>query len=203
MRNVLQPHEQALRQLVRFFNTKHYGAFAPQLHRRSSSANHAPPEFGQISTHSPGDPGAHADRRPLSRSSSSSGEDAFPPTRSVGSFDIDSAFRTAAYSPTDIDDLGEYEVDDLLLYPRGGARAGEEGDLDWFDNANEDWDRLGEIVGDYGDISDSESVGSLSGLLGGTFGGSRAAMSDGSVSEFDIDEAVEQERSRHEWEHIR
>lgn len=262
------PHEQALRQLVRFFNTKHYGAFAPQLHRRSSSANHAPPEFGSMADHSPGGggggegPGPYGEHgRPLSRSSSSSsssGEDVFPPTRSVSSFDIDAAFRTtyssaaAAVAAGEVDDFGDdYEVDDLLLYPRGGTGGGADGGvagvgaglglgggsaamggdgdgdswdrvgLDWFDHAHEDWARLGEIVGEYDDISDSESVGSLSGLLArargdGAYGGAGASgagagagggpgstMSDGSVSEFDIDEAVEQERSRHEWEHIR
>lgn len=184
---------------MRFFNTKHYGAFAPQLHRRSSSANNGPPEFGHVAPDSPGAQGVYGGNRPSSRSSNSSGEDSFPPTRSVNSFDIDSSFRTA-YAGTDVDDFGEYEVDDLLLYPRGGA-SGEEGGFDWLENVNEDWERLGDMVGEYDDISDSESVGSLSGLLAGY--GRGGAMSDGSVSDFDIDEAIEQERSRHEWEHIR
>lgn len=103
---------------------------------------------------------------------------------------------------------GEYEVDDLLLYPRAEGEGGEWAGLglggdDW-ESSREDWERLGEMVGEYGDISDSESVGSLSGLLGRYsahgFGGD--ASSDRSVSEFDIDEADE-ERRRNEWEHIR
>lgn len=101
-----------------------------------------------------------------------------------------------------MDDLGEYEVDDLLLYPRAeGEGAGPfVGGDDW-DSSREDWERLGEMVGDYGDISDSESVGSLSGLLRGYGVLGEDGSSDGSVSEFDIDE--DEEKRRHEWEHIR
>lgn len=112
-----------------------------------------------------------------------------------------------------MDDFGEYEVDDLLLYPRGGegtasggVGGGDEDALfglggdDW-EAAREDWARLGEMVGEYADVSDSESVGSLSGLLGRYGGLGGGGSSDGSVSEFDIEE--DEEQRRHEWEHIR
>ncbi|KAK4054759.1 Factor arrest protein 11 [Microbotryomycetes sp. JL201] len=265
------PHEQALRQLVRFFNTKHYGAFAPMLHRRASSSSslgnqhhqqqqhqgsagpHYQPDFGGPMTGGVGMSGfgLHGGaaglgnsatsfggdgpgRRPSSSGSSSSGsEDAFPPTRSVNSFDIESLVRKSgrhrsqagATSTTDVttpdpenDLLGEYyDIDDLLLYPRGsfaasGSSAVEEGSTDWFEHAQEDWDRLGEIVGEYSDISDSESVGSLSELLGRGYGrvefgdddGSvgDGTSSEGNVSDFDMDDLEAEQRARHEWQHI-
>ncbi|KAM0793066.1 hypothetical protein ACM66B_000552 [Microbotryomycetes sp. NB124-2] len=275
------PHEQALRQLVRFFNTKHYGTFAPMLHRRASSSSSLSNQHHSSQGGGGGGPshyqsdlagtmpgstlsggfGLHsgagggigggvgesggAGRRPSSSGSSSSGsgEDAFPPTRSVNSFDIESLVRksggggsggggrdrrtklAATDSTTEDDLLGEYyDVDDLLLYPRGFV--GEvEGLTDWFDHAQEDWDRLGDIVGEYSDISDSESVGSLSELLGrGGFESASAGFvgagqvryeddesgmrrdgssSDGAVSDFDIDDVESEERrARHEWQHI-
>ncbi|ORY85409.1 hypothetical protein BCR35DRAFT_302898 [Leucosporidium creatinivorum] len=198
------PHEQALRTLVRFFNTKHYGSYAPHLHRRSSSAaGHPPPDFGGAGMPPPS-PG-----RP---NSASGGDDAFPPTRSVTSYDSDGGSSPTSFYRAggghEMDDFGEgeYEVDDLLLYPRAEGEGGDWAGLglggdDW-ESSREDWERLGEMVGDYSDISDSESVGSLSGLLGrySAYGLGGEASSDGSVSEFDIEE--DEERRRNEWEHI-
>ena len=139
-------------------------------------------------------------------------DDVFPPTRSVTSYENNGGASPGSYfrgGAHEVDDLNEYEVDDLLLYPRaqegtGGTWGGLGGD-DW-ESSKEDWERLGEMVGDYGDISDSESVGSLSGLLRGygVLGGlDDDGSSDGSVSEFDIEEVGDEEKRRHEWEHIR
>ncbi|KAK4058163.1 Factor arrest protein 11 [Microbotryomycetes sp. JL221] len=271
------PHEQALRQLVRFFNTKHYGTFAPLLHRRASSSSslnqqqqqhhggtngRGSHEFGYVtsSQNSSGfevggiSPGTNATSvgeegsRRSSSGSSSNGEDMFPPNRSVNSFDIESSFRQSAILPTWHDStttttttgtktsfdtttavggggsLGEedlfgsdcYEIDDLLLYPRGGLQGAMEGSVDWFEHAHQDWQRLSDIVGEYSDVSDSESVGSLNDLLNdqqGAYGRAThnrhhdeddVSSEDGNVSEFDIDESIEdsERRARHEWQHI-
>ncbi|KAK4703245.1 hypothetical protein P7C70_g2979, partial [Phenoliferia sp. Uapishka_3] len=175
------PHEQALRALVRFFNTKHYGAYAPLLHRRSSSANHPPPEFGQIPPSSPGG-------RP------SSENDTFPPMRSVSSYDSDLSFR-AAFGQEALDDVGDYEVDDLLSPGRDDDLFGD-GDLE-STTSRAAWDRLGDLMGNYDDISDSESVGSFNFL-----GFRDDESSDGSVSDLDIDEEVSKDQIRQEWEAI-
>ncbi|KAL8286192.1 hypothetical protein RQP46_004680 [Phenoliferia psychrophenolica] len=181
------PHEQALRGLVRFFNTKHYGAYAPLLHRRSSSANHPPPDFGQqMPPQSPG-------------GTRLTDNDVFPPTRSVSSFDNDMSFR-AAYGQDPLDDVGDYEVDDLLS-PRaddGDLLYGDAGGAE-FDSVGSRaaWDRLGDLMGHYDDISDSESVGSLNFL-----GFRDDDSSDGSVSDLDMDEAVSKDQIRQEWEAI-
>lgn len=176
-----QPHEQALRALVRFFNTKHYGGYAPHLHRRSSSANHPPPDFGQAPPPSPGGTRHTADN------------DVFPPRRSMSSFDPDSSFR-AAYGHDTSEDLGEYDADELL-FGQG------EGDGEMDPTASRAaWDRLGDLLGHYDDISDSESVGSF-GFLG--FGDGDDS-SEGSVSDLDMDEeVVDEQKNRDEWEHIR
>lgn len=177
-----QPHEQALRALVRFFNTKHYGAYAPHLHRRSSSANHPPPDFGQAPPPSPGGTHHYADN------------DVFPPRRSMSSFDVDSSFR-AAYGHDTSEDLGEYDADELLF-----GQGDPDGEMDPT-SSRAAWDRLGDLLGHYDDdISDSESVGSY-GFLG--FGDGEDS-SEGSVSDFDMDEEVcDEQKNRDEWEHIR
>ncbi|KAI5478586.1 hypothetical protein MNV49_004845 [Pseudohyphozyma bogoriensis] len=176
------PQEQALRALVRFFNTRHYGAFAPQIHRRSSSSNPPGPEFGQV----PPSPGG-GDRRPPSEN------DVFPPTRSMASFDPEREppqRSVPAYSPDLGEDFGDYEVEDLL-----GPRYDSDGELDLDPLTSQAaWDRLGEFMGTWDDISDSESVGSFN-FLG--FG--RDDASDGSVSDLDIDE-IDEAQNRVEWE---
>ena len=122
--------------------------------------------------------------------------DVFPPTRSVSSFDQDLSFRTA-YGQDPLDDVGDYEVDDLL-----SSRADSElyGDASEFDptSSRAAWDRLGDLMGHYDDISDGESVGSLNFL-----GFRDDDSSDGSVSDLDIDEEVSKDQIRQEWEAIR
>lgn len=167
--------------MVKFFNTKHYGSFAPLLHRRSSAQNHTP-EFGQLPPASPG---------------GSNDSDVFPPRRSMNTFDQDRS-NTARFSgspsqnPELLDDIGEFEIEDLLT-PRTDAEGEFESDPMVTKAA---WDRLGILMGDYDDISDSESVGSLD-FLG--FGDD---SSDGSVSDLDIDE-IDEMRTRNEWEQLK
>lgn len=144
------PQEQALRALVRFFNTKHYSAFAPLLHRRSESqAQAAAVDFA-------------SQGRAASPSSQPQADDVFPPVRSVSMYASPSSDmekdREADNSPFESD---EYSIDDLLS-PRLDAEGGP---IDWQSSSRAIWDRLGDIMGRYDeDISDSESVGS-EGLL--------------------------------------
>lgn len=119
--------------------------------------------------------------------------DVFPPTRSVSSFDSDLSFRSA-YGQESLDDVGEYEVDDLLS-PRGDGDF--YGDMDPA-ASRAAWDRLGDLMGHYDDISDSESVRSFN-FLG--FGDDDS--SDGSVSDLDIDDEVSKDQIRQDWEAIR
>lgn len=185
------PHEQALRTLVRFFNTKHYGQFAPLLHRRSSSANHPPPEFGQAPPPASPGPGRGRDD-----------DDAFPPVRAVNSFEPEhSPVRSPGLQAED--DLDGFEIDELL----GGGLGESEGEggwagLDHVGRARVAWEQLGDILGGLEeDISDSESVGSY-GLMGFRSGHRGEGSEDGSVSDLDVDEA-ERERGRKEWEDIK
>ncbi|GAA5980477.1 hypothetical protein JCM10908_001665 [Rhodotorula pacifica] len=112
------PHEQALRSLVRFFNTQHYGQHAPGLHRRSSSVptnpNDPSPDFN------PG-PVASVPLPPLSPHGPppdyhGSIEDVFPPPRAISSIDVDAKIPLKlAYGSVELaEDLEGYEVDDLL-----------------------------------------------------------------------------------------
>ena len=113
-----KPHEQALRSLVRFFNTQHYGQHAPGLHRRSSSVptnpNEPSPDF------TPG-PVASVPLPPLSPHGPPPDypgaiEDVFPPPRAISSIDVDAKVPLKmAYGAVDLsEDLEGYEVDDLL-----------------------------------------------------------------------------------------
>lgn len=113
-----KPHEQALRSLVRFFNTQHYGQHAPGLHRRSSSVptnpNEPSPDFN------PG-PVASVPLPPLSPHGPPPDypgaiEDVFPPPRAISSIDVDAKVPLKmAYGAVDLsEDLEGYEVDDLL-----------------------------------------------------------------------------------------
>lgn len=172
-----------MRSLVRFFNTKHYGAYAPHLHRRSSSANHQPASLF---------PGNGA---PTSTASPNvvSEHDPFPPHRSVGSFDYDYSPSYGHDSTEDTTD--EYEIDDLLSPSAEGDNELETGPL----ASRAAWDRLGDLLGHFDEISDSESVGSF-GFL--DFG--RDNDSDGSVSDLDMEEeSVDERQNRNEWEQIR
>lgn len=127
-----QPHEQALRSLVRFFNTKHYSKHAPGLHRRSSSipenANDPSPDFN------PG-PVASVPLPPLSPHGPppdpSALDDVFPPPRALSSIDVGATVPLQlAYGAIDPnDDLSGYEVDDLLAAggdPSHGSRSVED-----------------------------------------------------------------------------
>ncbi|SCV68896.1 BQ2448_1017 [Microbotryum intermedium] len=251
------PHEQALRALVRFFNTKHYGSYAPQLHRRSSvtspgndfAASRSGVEGGNVGGYGPGagagglpSPGIGGSEmnndlsRPLMGSSTN--DDVFPPSRPITSFDFDTSdpsnpntsghpllpptsptlSRYPSDYPSNLDEYADYEVDDLLLYPRpidedGYLSTSEGGVLDPLEASRADWERLGQLVGQYDeDISDSESVGSLRGLLGydrAQEDEDGAGSDEGSeVSKFELEEDTMDERqraamaARNEWEHI-
>lgn len=177
----IQPHEQALRALVRFFNTKHYGVYAPLLHRRSSSQTGPTSDFHAAPPLSPG---------------GGPGEELFPPTRTMNSFDVETSFRSS-YGHEQSDELGDYELDDLLC-PR--YQIDRDGELETDPVSSRlAWDRLGDILGHYDDISDSESVGSVGFMR---FGRSSSG-SDGSVSDLDMDDEEDERKVRGDWEHIR
>ncbi|GAA5892539.1 hypothetical protein JCM6882_005642 [Rhodosporidiobolus microsporus] len=209
------PHEQALRSLVRYFNTKHYTTFAPGLHRRSSSAagNGAhSPDFN------PG-PVASVPLPPLSPHAAgpmgdgTSLDDVFPPARAVSSIDLDSSLplRLAYGSLDPNDDLASYAVDDLLAAGAGGAlddavAAGGAGGvvdhdelLDFLNDplgaSEEAWERLGleGYEGEWDDVSDSESVGGWGFMRFGEEG------MEGRAGE---EEVIDERTSRNEWEHI-
>ncbi|GAA6005583.1 hypothetical protein JCM10207_005258 [Rhodosporidiobolus poonsookiae] len=208
------PHEQALRSLVRFFNTKHYSKHAPGLHRRSSSV-------GRDGTHSPDfNPGpvASVPLPPLSPHASgplgdgTSLDDVFPPPRAVSAIDCDSTIpMQLAYGALDpSDDLGAYAVDDLLAgsggalddpsAAAGGGVVDHDELLDWLNDplgaSDAAWERLGleGYEGEWDDVSDSESVGG--------WGFMRFGDDSGSAIGDDADEGMDERRSRNEWEHI-
>lgn len=154
-----KPNEQALRALVKFFNQKHYLPYASLEHRRSSSQ-----ASGGLQSHN-GEP-SHPD----SSGAMAQTEESFPPSRSMAMFGHAPAFRPS-YIPDGLADsfMGDdYEaiLGDLLtprytvdsngtpsLFPDGSGAQAESA-----------WMRLGELLGDTGDISDTESVGSMSAL---------------------------------------
>jgi hypothetical protein len=203
---IKQPHEQALRSLVRFFNTKHYGAYAPLLHRRQSLSGGG--EHQETVPPSPGGGPGYSE------------EDVFPPNRS---FDHDSVSRSTLYgqpqsplSPsasmslqsqqdTSLDEALEYGFDDLL-YPQ--YSIDQDGELETSPSATKAaWDRLGNILGHYDDeITDSESVGSF-GLLdfrgsNGMGRGGEVSGSDDGISDFEMDDEEEVKQRNREWENI-
>jgi hypothetical protein len=134
-------------------------------------------------------------------------DDVFPPARAVSSIDCDSSLPLRlAYGNLDNgeeNDLGEYAVDDLLGVTLDNSnQAGADVDpelLDWLNDplgaSDGAWERLGldGYEGEWDDVSDSESVGGWGFMRFGE-------DVDGRVGEEgeDVDE-----RSRHEWEHIR
>ncbi|GAA6035376.1 hypothetical protein JCM8097_008842 [Rhodosporidiobolus ruineniae] len=211
------PHEQALRSLVRFFNTKHYSTFAPFLHRRSSDVDGGAGGHGAHSPDFNPGPVASAPLPPLSPHAPPAGsdgtslDDVFPPARAVSAIDCDSSVPLRmAYGALDpADDLGAYAVDDLLAAGSGGtlddsAVAGGVGGvvdhdelLDWLNDplgaSDAAWDRLGleGYDGEWDDVSDSESVGGWGFMR---FGDEEFGQG--------AEEGMDEQRSRNEWEHI-
>ncbi|WAR55265.1 hypothetical protein PtB15_6B3 [Puccinia triticina] len=187
------PQEQALRSLVSFYNCKHYSAFAPHLYRRPSNsvANPAdgPTNNAQTTGHQGDRQGGLNGPQAAQSPHASAESDVFPPVRSFHD-------NTRSSDPsTTIDGfLEDYEVESLF-YPHYSVSSN--GLLERSDDAaTSAWNRLGELLGDFDDISDSESIASI-GYLGGEFG------SDGGVSSLDEfkDEDNQQDR-RAEWEHL-
>lgn len=92
---------------------------------------------------------------------------------------------------------------DDLLFPRLDSDG--ELEMDPADPAGSRaaWDRLGELLGHFDDISDSESVGSFGFMGFGRGGGGGDDSSEGSVSDFDMDDDLDERQARSEWAHIR
>ncbi|KAI9620378.1 hypothetical protein KEM48_008201 [Puccinia striiformis f. sp. tritici PST-130] len=89
--------------------------------------------------------------------------------------------------------MQDYEVESLF-YPHYSVSSN--GLLERSDDAaTSAWNRLGELLGDFDDISDSESIVSI-GYLGGEFG------SDGGVSSLDDCKDEDNQDRRAEWEHL-
>ncbi|GAA5955174.1 hypothetical protein JCM3765_003235 [Sporobolomyces pararoseus] len=213
------PHEQALRALVRFFNTKHYGKFAPHLHRRPSAGQDSPELHSQPAGSAPLSPAplpsSHANANGFPSLSPQHDPDIFPPSRSVSSIDVDaSESMRLAYGGLEglsDSDLVGFEVDDLLSASddphsasNGGPGAtGADGDmLDWLNDplgaSDAAWEKLGleGYEGEWDDISDSESTGSWGFMRFGVEG----PGSVGDVSQVGGDEG--EEKRRNQWEHI-
>lgn len=113
--------------------------------------------------------------------------DAFPPVRSF--YD-----HTRTMDPTSTIDgfLEDYEVESLF-YPHYSVNSN--GLLERNDDAaTSAWSRLGELLGDFDDISDSESIASI-GYLGGEFGAENGNTDAGEMGEG-------QYSGRAEWEHL-
>ncbi|KAH9465085.1 hypothetical protein Pst134EB_004571 [Puccinia striiformis f. sp. tritici] len=186
------PQEQALRSLVSFYNCKHYSAFAPHMYRRPSSlaanqpdgpANNAHATWHQADRQG-GLNGAQTSQSPHASAES----DVFPPVRSF----YDNA-RSSDPNTTIDGFLEDYEVESLF-YPHYSVSSN--GLLERSDDAaTSAWNRLGELLGDFDDISDSESIVSI-GYLGGEFG------SDGGVSSLDDCKDEDNQDRRAEWEHL-
>ncbi|KAG0144411.1 hypothetical protein CROQUDRAFT_660084 [Cronartium quercuum f. sp. fusiforme G11] len=181
------PQEQALRSLLSFYNCKHYGAFAPHLYRRPSAmaADAGPSQLNAGWTQADR-PGAAGAAHPIS-SQPSSETDAFPPVRSF--YD-----NTRALDATSTIDgfLEDFEVESLF-YPHYSVNSN--GLLERnADAATSAWSRLGELLGDFDDISDTESIASI-GYLGGEFGGEGGNAEAGEMGE-------DQFSGRAEWEHL-
>lgn len=186
------PQEQALRSLVSFYNCKHYSAFAPQLYRRPSSlvanAPDGPANNAHATWHQVDRQGGPNGSQPSQSPHASAESDVFPPVRSF--YD-----NTRSSDPsTTIDGfLEDYEVESLF-YPHYSVSSN--GLLERSDDAaTSAWNRLGELLGDFDDISDSESIASI-GYLGGEFG------SDGGVSSLDDFKDDDNQNRRAEWEHL-
>ncbi|GAA5942331.1 uncharacterized protein JCM15063_002973 [Sporobolomyces koalae] len=216
------PHEQALRALVRFFNTKHYGKFAPHLHRRSSSSEDSP----ELNSHPAGS--APLSPAPLASNNHDGfpslsplhDPDVFPPSRSVSSIDVDaSGSMRLAYGGLEglsESELSGFEVDDLLSVSDdpnggpntvGGTNSADGGDvLDWLNDplgaSDAAWEKLGldGYEGQWDDISDSESTGSWGFMRFGLDGGSgtEGVAADGVARTGEEGD----DKRRNQWEHI-
>ncbi|GAA5831311.1 hypothetical protein JCM3766R1_003007 [Sporobolomyces carnicolor] len=215
------PHEQALRALVKFFNTKHYGKYAPHLHRRSSVGQDSPELHSQPAGSAPLSPAplpaSHANANGFPSLSPQHDPDVFPPSRSVSSIDVNASdSMRLAYGGleglSDSDLIG-FEVDDLLSASEdptssqnGAGAAGADGDmLDWLNDplgaSDAAWEKLGleGYEGEWDDISDSESTGSWGFMRFGveSSNGVGAAGDGGTIG----GEEAEEKR-RNQWEHI-
>lgn len=193
-RATIQPQEQALRSLVSFYNCKHYGAFAPHLYRRPSviAADPSPSQLNQAWNNADRS-GAAGTVQPLLPQHASE-SDAFPPVRTF--YD-----NTRSLDPTSTIDgfLEDYEVESLF-YPHYSLNS--HGLFERNDDATTSaWTRLGELLGDFDEISDTESITSI-GYLGGEFGldGSNSDASD--VSSLDDFQDEDHNSRRAEWEHL-
>lgn len=228
----MQPHEQVLRTLVKYFNQKHYSAFLPPIHRRTPSFANGTGSLSEAmayqSGHAHGGMGQHSQGNHVPLHSpmashlgagapSASGLDAeaFPPLRHQSIFGDEDRYRTS-YIPDSLMDgyLEDYEdiLGDIFTpsYDAHGmpvATAGVMGHLggsspsrspnesaatDFLTSADQIWHRLGAILGDTADISDSESVGSI---------GYLDVASDGEASETGGEDGPQQ--GRNDWEHLR
>lgn len=155
-----------------------------------------------------------ADRPMPSRDRPHEDSEGFPPRRSMNSFDSESSYRPTPVfglsSPQQGPSLGHESLDeslefgvDELLSPQ--YQLNEYGELETDPDATRvAWDRLGDILGHYDDVSDSESVGSF-GLLDFSHkerGRNDRDESDGSVSEYELEEDSA-EKTRSKWERMK
>ncbi|KAH9819906.1 hypothetical protein DFH28DRAFT_954711 [Melampsora americana] len=176
------PQEQALRSLVSFYNCKHYGAFAPHLYRRPSVMATDADRQGAAGLIQP---------VPLQNPNEA---DAFPPVRSF----YDNA---RMLDPTSTIDgfLEDYEVESLF-YPHYSVNR--HGLLERNDDATTSaWNRLGELLGDFEDISDTESIASI-GYLGGEFGADGGNPDASDMTSLDELKDGDHYSRRAEWEHL-
>ncbi|GAA5896651.1 Far11p [Sporobolomyces salmoneus] len=215
------PHEQALRALVKFFNTKHYGKYAPHLHRRSSAGQDSPELHSQPAGSAPLSPAplpaSHANANGFPSLSPQYDPDVFPPSRSISSIDVEASdsMRLAYGGLENLSDsefIG-FEVDDLLSASddpnssqNGAGTAGADGDmLDWLNDplgaSDAAWEKLGleGYEGEWDDISDSESTGSWGFMRFGLDGQNGAGVA-GEPNHLGGEEA--EEKRRNQWEHI-
>ncbi|GAA94758.1 uncharacterized protein L969DRAFT_94615 [Mixia osmundae IAM 14324] len=153
------PHEQALRDLIKFFNEKHYSIYAPNLHRRSTSSlgasSNGPNESNKPPHPSPGF--SHGSMR-------LSDHDSFPPTRPMSSISLDD--HASSYLSDSLADHYLEDYEEMLGDLFTPNYAAPDGDANiWADTgrmqSEHAWQRLSAILGDYDDISDSESIGSV------------------------------------------
>ncbi|KAI8446653.1 hypothetical protein BY996DRAFT_7797118 [Phakopsora pachyrhizi] len=188
------PQEQALRSLASFYNCKHYSAFAPNFYRRPSSMIVNAPEVAPNNNGSWNQADRQGGAQANSMTPSTPESDVFPPIRTF--YD-----NTRQIDPTTAIDglLDDCEVESLF-YPHYSVTSS--GSLERNDDAaSSAWHRLGELLGDFDDISDSESIASI-GYLGGEFG-LDGNISDGcDTSSQDDFKDDDHNNQRAEWEHL-
>ncbi|EGF99548.1 uncharacterized protein MELLADRAFT_94239 [Melampsora larici-populina 98AG31] len=166
------PQEQALRSLVSFYNCKHYGAFAPHLYRRPSVMA--------------------TDGAPNQLNAAWNPADRQGATGLIQSVALQNANDTDAFPP-------DYEVESLF-YPHYSVNS--HGLLERNDDATTSaWNRLGELLGDFEDISDTESIASI-GYLGGEFGADGGNADTSDMTSLDEFKDGDHYSRRAEWEHL-